>query len=160
MLGMRGNQGAAVDAGYRIVGMVGVIMSPVSLAFALDHQIGVDNRIVGPGGEMARFEEWVASARVGWSLPIGTDFWVQVAGGAARVNTRFTREVTMTTNERSSFGLDATATIVWRSGLIASTLAFGMTMIPVERRIVVDTTAFVVPARVEPWFGLGVALMF
>jgi hypothetical protein len=159
MLGMRGNQGGLIDSGYRIVGLVGVIMSPVSFALALDHQLGVDNRI-SSAGEDARFEEWVASARVGWAIPIGTDFWVQIAGGAARVNTRVTRMATTNTAQRASFGLDATATIVWRSGLIASTLVFGATAIPSDRDLVVDNMTFELPARVEPWFGLGVAMMF
>ena len=125
-----------------------------------DRSVRVVLRVGAHGGQEATFEETVASARVGWAIPIGPDFWVQVAGGVARVNTHVTRISTMNAAERPSFGLDATATIVWRSGLIASTLVFGVTAVPSKRELVVDNITFEIPARVEPWFGLGVALMF
>jgi hypothetical protein len=159
MLGIRGNQGGLIDSGYRFVGLVGVIMSPVSFSLALDHQLGDDNRIRN-ASDPARFSEWVGSARVGWALPIGRDFWVQASGGVARVNTRITRLATMNEAGRASFGVDAVATIVWRSGLIASTLVFGVTGVPSDHDVVVDHSTYVVPRRIEPWFGLGVALMF
>lgn len=159
MLGMRGDQGGLLDSGYRIVGQMGLIMRPVSVALSIDHQLGDDNRLPGRASDPARFSEWVASARVGRAFPIGTDFWIQIAAGVARVNTRITRIATMNDAQRSSFGMDGVATFVWRSGLIASTLVFGVTAIPSDHEIIVDETTYVVPARIEPWFGLGVALM-
>lgn len=160
MLGIRGDQGGLVASGYRIGGLVGVLMSPVSLTLSLDHQIGDDNRVSGHAADPVRFAESIASARVGWALPIGPDFWVQVSGGAARVNTRLTRIASMHATQRASFGFEAAATIVWRSGMIASTLVFGATAVPSNREIVVDNETFVMPARIEPWFGLGAAIVF
>lgn len=160
MLGIRGDQGGQLDAGYRFVGILGLITPPLSFSLALDKQVGDDNHIPGMAGDPATFSEWVGSARVGYSLPIGPDFWLQVAGGVARVNTRVTRMATGHEGEIASFGMDAVATVVWRSGLIASTLVFGATVVPSDRDIVVDDVTYVAPARVEPWFGLGVALMF
>lgn len=159
MLGIRGNQGGLLD-GYRISGLVGVIRSPFSLAFALEHQLGNDNLMPGTTSDPARFRESVASARLGWAVPIGTEFWVQLAGGMARVNTRVTRMATGSEGYKPSLGIDAVATFVWRSGYIASTLIFGATAVPSDHEVVVDTKRYPMRARVEPWFGLGVALLF
>jgi hypothetical protein len=159
MLGMRGDQGGVISSGYRFVAIAGVILPQFSFSLAIDHGLGDDNRIPG-ASEPARFSEWIASARLGRAFRIGPDFWIQGALGLARVNTRVTRLDSMRATERANLGADAVATIVWRSGYIASTLVFGLTAIPNEEQVVIDGATYILPARVEPWFGLGVALLF
>ncbi len=159
MLGMRADQGGLISSGYRFVAIGGIIHPQFSLSFAIDHQLGDDNRIPGASAP-ARFSEWIASARLGRAFRFGPDFWLQGALGLARVNSRVTRIDSMRSTERGNLAMDAVATIVWRSGLIASTLVFGVTAIPAEEQIVIDGATYIVPERVEPWFGLGIALMF
>jgi hypothetical protein len=159
MLGIRGYQGGVIDSGYRIGALAGVILPQVSVSLAIDRQLGDDNLLESPG-DPARFSEWIASVRVGRAFPLGPDFWLQGALGLARVSTRVTRVETMREAVRANLGMDAVATIVWRSGLIASTLVFGLTAVVEEEQIVIDGSTYILPQRVEPWFGLGVALMF
>lgn len=156
MLGMRGDQGGLIASGYRISALAGLMLPQLSISFAIDRQLGDDNRIP-EAVDPARFSEWIASARLGRAFPIGPDFWVQGAIGVARVNTRVTRLESMRDDARVNFGVDAVATIVWRSGYVASTLVFGLTAIPSEEQIVIDGRTYVVPERIEPWFGLGIA---
>jgi hypothetical protein len=160
MLGMRGNQGGLIDSGYRIGVLAGVIWGPVDIFLASDHQIGDDNRIPGTTADPAVFTEWTASLRVGRRFSIGTNLWVQTSGGLARISTRVTRLATMNDSRAATLAFDAMAAVVWSSGLIASTLIFGATIVPTDQQLVVDGVTFVAPQRVEPWFGLGVAMIF
>lgn len=159
MLGNRGDQGGLVPSGYRIVAIAGGVVGPVNLTLAIDQQLGADNRIEGTENDPATFSEWVASARVGWRFGIGPDFWIATGVGLARVDTSVRRLATMRHASLATLGFDAVVTVVWRSGRIASTVVLGATGIPSERQHVVDGVTYIAPQRIEPWIGLGVALL-
>ena len=78
--------------------------------------------------------------------------------GLALVRTRVTGPVDVPAaliDDGLNLAGDAGVGLVWHSGALAVTLAFGLTLVPSAQRLVVDRAAYVLPSRVEPWMSLG-----
>ncbi|MBE7453703.1 MAG: hypothetical protein HS111_34025 [Kofleriaceae bacterium] len=159
MIGLRGNQGGVVGYGFRLVVVAGVLTPTLDAYLTLDRQLGDDNTIRDGDGDPAAWYEWVASARVGRRLVLASDLWLVGAGGVALVNTLVASPDRTVKDRRNGIGVDVAAGLVWRSGPFAASVAAGLTAIPYPQTLAAGDARFTLPARVEPWFGLGVGLM-
>ncbi len=156
--GTRGNQGGLLEGGFRLM-VAATLLTPIGdVGLMLDRQIGADNRVVDPEGDAARWSEWVAALRLGRRQPLAKGLRAQAVVGLALVRTRVTGPVDVPAaliDDGLNLAGDAGVGLVWHSGVLAVTLAFGLTLVPSAQRLVVDRAAYVLPSRVEPWMSLG-----
>jgi hypothetical protein len=160
MIGVRGYQGGLMDIGYRLALVVGVLTPSVDILVSLDRQLGGDNRVVNAAGDEARWYEWVAAARAGRRFQVAPGLWVLGAGGPALVHAALTSPDGTLRVGRSNLGLEVSAAAVWRSGPVVASVVVGATAVAWSQELDVDGARFSVPARVEPWAGLGVGLVY
>jgi glucose dehydrogenase len=154
----RGNQGGLVEVGYRLGLIAGVLMPAVDVYVSLDRQMGGRRRVVDEAGGDAGWRDWVGSVRVGRRVQVVKGLWLVAAGGPAIVHASVTHE--MQRGDQSSFAIDGTGGVVWGSGTVVASLLVGATVIPFDDEVAVDGMSFTLPARLEPWGGLGVGLLF
>ncbi len=139
--------------------VAGVLTPTFDVYLAIDRQLGDDNTIRDADGDLAAWYEWVASARVGRRIVLASDLWLVGAGGVAVVNTLIASPDRTVKDRRNGVGLDVATGLVWRSGPFAASVAAGLTAVPYQQVLAAGDARFTLPARVEPWFGLGVGLM-
>ena len=157
--GMRGNQGGVLEGGFRLM-MVAALLTPVvDVGFALDRQIGADNRVKDDEGDAARWSEWVVALRAGRRFPLTKGFRAQTMAGLALLHTRVTGPVDAPAPLEDSalnLGADAAVGLAWYSASLVVTVSFGATVVPSSQELVVDVARYDLPARAELWTGLGI----
>ncbi len=154
----RGNQGGLVEVGYRLGLVAGVLTPSLDVYVSLDRQMGGRRRVVDGAGGDAGWRDWVGSVRLGRRVQVVRGLWFVAAGGPSLVHASVTHG--MQRGDQSTFAFDGFGAVVWGSGPVVASLLAGATLVPFDDEVAVDGMTFALPARIEPWGGLGVGMLF